>query len=111
MSEKYLNKIIEVTVDRPLGTKHPKYDLIYPANYGYIKGTLSGDGEELDAYILDVKSPLVKFTGRVIAIIRRLNEDDDKLIVVEDGKNFNDEQIRKLTYFQEKYFDSIILRK
>ena len=111
MSKSFLNTIVEVIMDRPLGSKHPKYGYIYPVNYGYIKGIFSGDGEELDAYVLDEKLPLIKFTGRVIAIIHRLNDDDDKLIVVKDGKNISDEQIKQLTYFQEKYFDSIIIRK
>ena len=94
-----------------IGSKHPKYGFIYPVNYGYINNTISGDGEELDAYVLDEKQPLMKFTGRVIAIIHRLEEDDDKLIVVKDGKYLDDEQIRKLTNFQEQYFNSIIIRK
>ncbi len=48
----YLGKKIKVKMDRPLGSKHPKYDLIYPINYGYIEGTESGDAEEIDAYVL-----------------------------------------------------------
>ncbi len=47
----YLNKIINAKIDRPLGSKHPKYNFYYPTNYGYIPNTLSGDGEELDCYI------------------------------------------------------------
>ena len=50
-----LNKFVTVTVDRPLGSFHPKYpDLYYPVNYGYIKGVMALDGEEQDAYILGI---------------------------------------------------------
>ena len=42
----FLNKIVSVTIDRPLGSKHPKHEMIYPINYGYIPNTISGDGEE-----------------------------------------------------------------
>ena len=65
-----LNKFVTVTVDRPLGSFHPKYpDLYYPVNYGYIKGVMAPDGEEQDAYILGISEPVTEFTGRVIAII------------------------------------------
>jgi inorganic pyrophosphatase len=38
----------------------------------------------LDAYVLGVLEPLDEFTGRCIAIIHRINDNDDKLIVVPD---------------------------
>lgn len=110
MSKKYLNKIVKVKMDRPLGCKHPSHGFIYPVNYGYIPNTVSGDGEELDAYVLGEHKPLDEFEGRVIAIIHRTSDDDDKLVVMEDGRNYSDDQIRALTEFQEKYFESIIIR-
>ena len=110
MNREYIGKIVDVVMDRPLGTKHPKHGFIYEVNYGYIPNTVSGDGEELDAYVLGQHKPLEKFTGKVIAIIHRTNDDDDKLIVVEEGKNYTDEQIRALTEFQEQWFESVIVR-
>lgn len=110
MNKDYIGKIVDVVMDRPLGTKHPKHGFIYEVNYGYIPNTVSGDGEELDAYVLGQHKPLEKFTGQVIAIIHRTNDDDDKLIVVEEGKNYTDEQIRALTEFQEQWFESEIWR-
>ena len=109
-SIKYLNKTVTVKMDRPLGSKHPDWDLIYEVNYGYLPNTISGDGEELDCYVLGVNKPLDNFTGKCIAIIHRINDNDDKLIIVPDGMNFTDEEIRNLTNFQEKYFESIIIR-
>ena len=110
MNRKYLNTIVKVKMDRPLGIKHPKHGFIYPVNYGYIPNTVSGDGEELDAYVLGEHKPLDEFTGRVIAIIHRTNDNDDKLVVMADGRNYTDEQIRALTEFQEQYFKHIIRR-
>ncbi len=109
-SKEYLGKVVEVKMDRPLGSKHPKHGFIYPVNYGYIPNTVSGDGEELDAYVLGEFEPLDTFTGKVIAIIHRVNDNDDKLVVVREGKNYTDEQIRALTEFQEQYFKSEIIR-
>ena len=107
----YLNKEVTVKVDRKLGDKHPKHNFVYSLNYGYIPNTISGDGEELDAYILGVFEPVEEFRGKVIAIINRTNDNDDKLVVAPKGINYTDEQIRALTEFQEKWFESVIIRK
>ena len=106
----FIGKIVTVEMDRPLGTRHPKHNFMYPVNYGYIPGTISGDGEELDAYLLGVFEPVENYIGKCIAVIHRINDDDDKLVVVPDGKNYTDEQIRALTEFQERYFESEIIR-
>lgn len=106
----YLNKIWKIKIDRPMGSKHPKHGFIYPVNYGYVPNTISGDSEELDAYVLGIYEPLETFTGKCIAIIYRTNDNDDKLIIVPENKTFTDEEIKVLTDFQEQYFTSIILR-
>ena len=111
MSQEYLGKIVEVKMDRVMGSKHPKHGFIYPVNYGYIPNTISGDGEELDAYVLGVFEPVENFKGKVIAIIHRINDNDDKLVVVPENKNYTDQQIRALTEFQEQWFESEIWRK
>lgn len=109
-SKEYLSKIVEVRVDRPLGSKHPKHGFLYPVNYGYVPNTVSADGEELDCYILGVYEPLEKFTGKCIAIIHRTNDDDDKLIIVPKNRNFTDREIEVLVEFQERFFKHIIVR-
>lgn len=111
MSYSYIGKKVNVVVDRKLGSKHPKWNFVYPVNYGYIPNTISGDGEELDCYILGVEEPIDKFNGECIAVIHRLNDDDDKLIIVPEGKEYTDEQIKELTKFQEKFFEIEIIRK
>lgn len=110
MNREYLRKMVEVKIDRPLGSKHPKHGFIYQVNYGYIPNTISGDGEELDVYVLGEHEPIESFNGEVIAIIHRTNDDDDKLVVMEKGRNYTDDQIRALTEFQERWFESIIIR-
>jgi inorganic pyrophosphatase len=107
---KFLHQIVNVKVDRALGTKHHKHNIYYSFNYGFIPGELAPDGEEVDAYILGVFEPVAEFTGRCIAIIHRLDDDDDKLIVVPDGVNYSDEQILALVEFQERFFKPTVLR-
>lgn len=109
-SKDYLGKTISIKIDRPFGSKHPKHGFIYPVNYGYVPNTVSGDGEELDAYLLGVFNPVEEFEGDCIAIIHRTNDDDDKLVVVPKGKDYSDDAINALTEFQEQYFEHIIIR-
>lgn len=98
----YLNKSVHLAIDRPLGSKHPQYGFTYELNYGYVPGTLAADREELDAYFLGANVPLTEAAGICIAIIHRLNDDDDKFVVSATGINFSDEEIRRLTNFQEQ---------
>ncbi len=42
----------EFVIDRPKGTPHPRYpDLIFPLDYGYLKGTTGGDGDGIDVWM------------------------------------------------------------
>lgn len=106
----YIGKMLNVKIDRPFGSKHPKHGFIYPVNYGYLPNTISGDNEEIDCYVLGVFEPIDEFYGKCIAILHRTNDDDDKLIIT-DGKNYSDDAINALVEFQERYFEHIIIRK
>ena len=106
----YIGKPVLVKMDRPYGSKHAKHGFIYPVNYGFIPNTISGDGEELDAYVLGVFEPIDEFKGKVIAVINRTNDDDDKLVVCPENKNYTNEQIDALTEFQERFFEHKIIR-
>lgn len=109
--KEYLNKNVEVIIDRPLGSKHPKHDFIYSVNYGYVPNTISGDGEELDCYVLGIFEPIKKIKGKCIAIIHRLNDNDDKLIIVPEDREFSNKEIDVLVEFQEKFFKHEIIRE
>ena len=109
MLKELLGSTVTVYVDRALGSRHPRFtDMIYPVNYGYVKDVIGGDGEEQDAYILGVDQPLDRFTGRVIAIIHRTDDVEDKLVVAPVGVTFDEGQIKEATHFQEQYFKSYI---
>jgi inorganic pyrophosphatase len=108
-SVNYLGKTITIQIDRPLGSPHPQHGFIYPVNYGFLPGTTAGDGEELDAYLLGVFEPVKLYTGVCIAVIHRLDDEDDKLVVAPHGSTYTPGQIRALTEFQERFFTSEIL--
>ena len=104
-----LGKFVTVTVDRPLGSYHPKHkDIYYSLNYGYIPGIFAADGEEQDAYILGVNKPIKEFTGKVVAIIHRFDDVEEKWVVAPEGASFTREEIAQLVAFQEQYFQTEI---
>lgn len=110
IAKSFLGREVNIIIDRPLGSTHPKHEFIYEVNYGYVNGTIAPDGEELDAYVLGIDHPVGQFVGKCIAIAHRENDDDDKLIVVPNGKDFSEEEILKQINFQEKWFKTIIVR-
>lgn len=102
-----IGKMVPVTVDRPMGSCHPEHkDLYYPVNYGYVEGVMAADGEEQDAYILGVAEPIRHFTGRVIALIHRYDDIEEKWVVAPEGSSFTADEILDQVRFQEQYFQS-----
>lgn len=105
-----IGKSVTVTIDRPLGSTHPKHqDIVYPVNYGYIPGLFAPDGEEMDVYILGVEEPIQEFFGFVIAILHREDDIEDKIVVAPQGIRFSEEEILEKVFFQERYFQTRIL--
>ncbi len=104
-----IGKEVTVIVDRPLGSPHPEYqDMIYPINYGYIEGIYAGDGDEQDAYILGVDSPISEFTGTIIAVVHRFDDVEEKWVVAPSGSSFTIEEIQQRIDFAERYYHSEI---
>jgi len=93
-----------------MGSKHPEWGFLYPVNYGFVPDTIAPNGEELDAYVLGVFEPVEVFQGRCIAVIKRLDDEDDKLVLTPDGMEYSDGQINALVEFQERFFESKLVR-
>lgn len=102
---KGIGDTVTVTVDRPLGSYHPEHrDMYYPVNYGYVEGIMALDGEEQDAYILGVDKAVEKFTGKIIAVIHRFDDNEEKWVVAPENADFTKKDIMEQVRFQEQYF-------
>ena len=100
---------MHVVVDRPIGSLHPDDpSFVYELNYGFIPGTMAPDGEPLDAYVIDADAPLTECDAEVIAIIRRRNDIEDKLVVRVGSSPWNSVEIESKTRFQEQWFDTFV---
>lgn len=105
-----IGEIVTVTVDRPLGSYHPEHkDMYYPINYGYIEGIIAPDGEEQDAYILGINEAVERFTGKIIAVIHRFDDVEEKWVVCPENLYFSKEEIAERVKFQEQYYHSEII--
>ncbi len=110
LAQPFLGQIVKLVIDRPKGSSHPEHGFLYEENYGYVPNTVAPDGEELDAYFLGEPEAFREVKSICIAIIHRLDDDDDKLIVVPEGQEMKDEEIERRTSFQEQFFKSVIVR-
>ncbi len=106
----FLGKTVEIEIDRPLGYEYHKqgYSLVYDVNYGYIPGVVGGDGRDLDVYLLGVHEPVERYTAKVIGIVHRRDDVEDKLVAAPEGKHYTKEAMEHKIYFQERYFDSYV---
>lgn len=106
----FLGRTVTVTIDRPVGFHHVTkgIHLDYTINYGFLPGVTGGDGEEQDVYVLGVKEPLETFTGRIIAVVRRADDNEDKFVAAPEGVTFTRQEIEEELHFVEKYFESTL---
>ena len=70
-----------------------------------MEGIPAPDGEEQDAYILGVDVPVEEFVGKVIAVIHRNNDVEEKWVIAPEGASFTVDEIIEQVRFQEQYFD------
>ena len=107
-----IGRKVLVQIDRPLGSRHPEHpDLVYPVNYGFVTGVPAPDGEWQDAYVLGPEEPLEQFEGVVTAVLVRADDIETKWIVEDKGgPRLSDAEIRSLTAFQERYFQTTLTR-
>lgn len=103
----YRGKMVNIVIDKPIGSVHPQYNnLIYTLNYGAIPGVYGGDGEELDVYLMGVNTPVKEYNAKVIAVVHRHNDVEDKLVAAPKEMCFTKAEIEAAVRFQEQYFES-----
>ena len=100
--------IITAKIDRPIGFVH--HGTRYPLNYGHVPGVMGGDGEEQDAYILsdrpENQAPLTEFTGKLVAIVHRRDDNEEKWVLTSLDETFTADEIAARLHFMEQWFDS-----
>lgn len=105
-----LGKTVDIVIDRPISTRHPNHpDIVYQVNYGFIPDVFSCDGEEADVYLLGVDYPVKTYRAKIIAVIERLNDVENKFVAAPENSNFTKEEIENSVRFQEKFFTTKLI--
>lgn len=106
-----LGEAVRIEIDRPVGhvRRGNGFTLTYPVNYGYLPGVTGGDGEALDVYLLGEASPVREADCRVIGVLHRRDDAEDKLIAAPAGATFSKEEMAAAVRFQEQWFDSDVI--
>jgi inorganic pyrophosphatase len=101
-----LIKSSEIVIDRPKGSRHPRYpDLIFPLDYGYLKGTVGGDGDGIDIWM--GTAPHRKLTAIASTVDMNKRDAEIKLII-----GCTDEEIAIVRDFHNtKYMSDIIIER
>jgi len=103
-----LGKKYKVIVTNPIGSSlDTNEDIIFKVNYGIVDGVLDAAGENQEAYILGVDKPLNSYEGRLIAIIHRTNDIENKWVI--SNFHYSKEEIAKQVDFLEKFFNIEII--
>lgn len=115
-----IGQVVSGKIDRPKGSYHPRHkEMIYPINYGYVTGIKGGDGAEQDIYLFGENSAVAEYTGKVIAVYHRYDDNETKWIVVPcDEKGVihsdielpSDDEIYAQIAFQEQFFSGVLIR-
>lgn len=70
----------EIVIDRPKGSRHPKYpEMVYEVDYGYLKNTSSMDGGGIDVWRGTAQPQKV---DAVICIVDRAKRDSELKILI-----------------------------
>jgi inorganic pyrophosphatase len=109
LGSEWLGRHLPVTIDRPLGSAHPdRPEIIYPVNYGYVPRTIADDGEPIDVYVIGEPAPLSDTIVFIVAIVRRDDDVEDKLVGCRDLIGFSPWEIMQSVGFMERWFDVTI---
>jgi inorganic pyrophosphatase len=96
----------EICIDRPKGSVHPRFpELVYPLDYGYLKSTSGGDGNEIDIWRGSVS--VGKLIGIICTVDIKKNDSELKLIV-----GCTDSEVMIIERFHNnEYMSGIVVRR
>lgn len=95
-----------IIIDRPKGSKHPKWDWVYECDYGYLDGTSSHDGEGIDVWVGSSPKP---YADAVICIVDTIGNDSEIKILI----GCTDEELEYIYNIHNKFdtMKGILIRR
>jgi inorganic pyrophosphatase len=97
----------ELVIDRPKGSVHPRYAaIVYPMDYGYLKGTSAPDGKEIDVWRGSL--PALKLDAVVCTADRKKRDAEIKLLL---GCTEEEKTVICDFYRRSEYMAGILIRR
>jgi inorganic pyrophosphatase len=95
-----------LVIDRPRGSPHPRYpEMVYPLDYGYLKGTSGGDGNELDVWRGSL--PEAELVGILCTVDMKKGDAEIKLLL-----GLAEHEIEAVARFlNNEYMSAIVIRR
>ena len=95
-----------IIIDRPKDTKHPRFNFVYPLDYGYLESTTSPDGGGIDVW----RGSIAK--GRIDAIVCTIDllkrDSEIKLLI---GCTEEEKQLIMRFHNESEHMKGIMLRR
>lgn len=99
-----IGKKYRVNIIHPIGSVYEENeDIKFEVNHGIVENEVDALGNPQEAYVLGIDKPLSYFDGRLIAIIHRTNDIENKWVI--SNIHYSKEEILEKVSFIEKYFN------
>ena len=107
---KSLDKLVnecEIVVDRPKGSRHPRYpQVVYRLDYGYLRGTASMDGGGIDLWLGTKAERRVEAVICTIDLLKR--DSEIKLLI---GCTEEEIEIAERFHNDSEYMKGLLIRR
>ncbi len=97
----------EIVIDRPKGSLHPEHPaIVYPLDYGFLKGISGGDGNDLDIWLGSM--PEKRLVAVICTADSLKNDTEVKLLI---GCTVEEIDIVDRFHNRGNYMSGIIIRR
>jgi inorganic pyrophosphatase len=96
----------EIVIDRPKSTKHPRFDFIYPLDYGYLKDTTSPDGGGIDVWRGSLSAGLC---DAVICTVDLLKKDSEIKLLIDCSEE--EKSVIMRFHNDSEYMKGVMIRR
>lgn len=96
----------EIMIDRPKGTRHPKYpNFIYKVDYGYLQNTSSMDGAGIDVWVGSAEKKI----DAIICTVDLMKKDSEIKILI--GCTEEEIDIVYETHNETEFMKGVLIRR
>lgn len=97
----------EIMIDRPKGSRHPRYpQIVYLLDYGYLKGTSSMDGGGIDLWL---GSKQERRTEAIICTVDKIKGDSEIKLLI--GCTEEEMEIAYEFHNDSEYMKGLLIRR